>query len=116
MLLRGSGQHTGDDYDLRAVLGEGDGGVPQGRLLTFYAEAVLGDDDAALDAVRQELRQTLGDEALVDTAGVVATFNSIDRAADATGIPLEEQKAEVTADFRADLGLNDYTYREGAAE
>jgi|TARA_B100000315_G_scaffold202822_1_gene195629 hypothetical protein len=116
VLLRASGQFTGNDYDLRAVLGEGDGGVPHGRLLTLFAEAVLDDDDAALDAVRSELRQTLGDEALVDTAGVIATFNSIDRVADATGIPLEEKKAEVTADFRAELGLDGYTYQEGAAQ
>jgi len=33
-------------------------------------------------------------------------FNAIDRVANATGIPLEAEKAQASADFRAALGLD----------
>jgi hypothetical protein len=46
---------------------------------------------------------------LVDAAGVVGLFNAIDRVADATGIPLEPEKAEASADFRAALGLDRFS-------
>ena len=88
--------------------GNGDGGVPHGRLLVRFAEAVLGDDDAVLDAVRAEVLQSMGGEALADAAAVAGLFNAIDRVADATGIPLEDWKAEDSADFRAALGINDF--------
>ena len=35
------------------------------------------------------------------------------RVADATGIPLEEQKAALSADFRGALGINDYPAAAG---
>ena len=50
----------------------------------------------------------MGQEALVDTAAIIATFNAIDRVADATGIPLEEDKAAMTVDMRAQLGINNF--------
>ncbi|MAG96293.1 MAG: hypothetical protein CMM08_06365 [Rhodospirillaceae bacterium] len=104
-MLRASGEKAGG-IELEAVLGDGDGGVAHGRLLTRFAEAVLGADNHALWAVRRELQSTLGDAALVDSAAVVATFSSLDRMANATGIPLEASTAEATADFRAQLGLD----------
>ena len=108
MLLRASGVTQNRDYDLNAVTGaaEEDAGVPYGRLLVQFAEAVLGDDDAALSHARAELMTALGATGLVDAAGVVGLFNAIDRVADATGIPLEAEKAEASADFRAALGLD----------
>ena len=46
--------------------------------------------------------------ALVDAAAVAALFNGIDRVADATGIPLEDEKAESTAEIRAAIGIDDF--------
>lgn len=108
MLLRASGLTHNSDYDLNAVTGaaEGDAGVPHGRLLVQFAEAVLGADEAALFRARAELMTALGPKGLVDAAGVVGLFNAIDRVADATGIPLEAEKAEASADFRAALGID----------
>jgi hypothetical protein len=83
--------------------------VPHGRMLVEFAEAVLGKDDAALSRVRAELREALSPAGLVDSAGVVGLFNAIDRVADATGIPLEVEKAEASADFRAALDLDRYS-------
>jgi hypothetical protein len=108
LLLRASGLTQNRDYDLAAVTGEerGDAGVPHGRLLVEFAEAVLGEDDAALFRARAELTNALGSAGLVDAAGVVGLFNAIDRVADATGIPLEAEKAAASADFRAELGVD----------
>ena len=96
------------DYDLNAVIGaaQSDAGVPHGRLLIEFAEAVLGGNEAALSRARAELMTAVGPRGLVDAAAVIGLFNAIDRVADATGIPLEAEKAEVSADFRAALGVD----------
>ena len=108
MLLRASGRTQHKDYDLAAALGrvEGDAGVPHGRLLVAFAEAVLGEGEERLGQVRGALREAVGPDGLVDAAGVVGLFNAIDRIADATGIPLEAEKAQASADFRAALDLD----------
>ncbi len=107
-LLRESSRHSGNDIDFNAILGEtaGDVGIPHADLLVEFTEAVWGDDDARLDAARRAIVDAMGEAALVDASGVAATFNAIDRVADATGTPLEESKLEDTADLREDLGIN----------
>jgi len=82
------------------------GGVPHGALLVGFAEAVLDGDDARLSQARAGLRDTLGANALVDAAAVVGFFNAIDRVADATGIPLDPERIDLTADLRAQLGID----------
>jgi hypothetical protein len=108
LLLRASGLTQNKDYDLAAVTGavRGDAGVRHGRLLVEFAEAVLGGDDLALSRARAELMTAVGPEGLVDAASVVGLFSAIDRVADATGIPLEGEKAAASANFRAALGLD----------
>ena len=78
-----------------------------------FADAVLGADDKRLAEIQAEIRRTLGDAALCDAAGIAATFNAIDRVADATGIPIEDVKADSTADFRAALGINAFAEQRG---
>ena len=109
-LLRASGEHAGKGYDLSAVLGEGaeDSGIPNADILVEFANAVTGRDSARLDRARTALLEKLGGAALVDTAGVAALFNAIDRVADSTGIPLEKEKAAVTENIRAQLGINEF--------
>ena len=108
MLLRASGRTYDKTYDLRVVTGapEVGDGVRHGALLVGFAEAVLGEDDRALTRARDALMAALGSDRLVDAAGVVGLFNAIDRVADATGIPLEAEKAEASADFRTALGFD----------
>jgi hypothetical protein len=106
-LLRESSKANGENYDLALLTGvKGDGNVPYGALLVSFAEAVLGNDDERLTAIRSEIRAKLGDAALVDAAAIAATFNALDRVADSTGIPIEDAKAAATTDFRAALGIN----------
>ena len=111
MLLRASGQTHNRTYQLATVIGtgEGDGGVPHGRLLVAFAEAVLGEDNDALVRARDVLAAVLGLPGLVDAAGVIGLFNAIDRVADATGIPLEPEKAAASLDFRAALDLDRFS-------
>lgn len=78
-----------------------------------FADAVLGGDDKRLAEIQSEIRRKLGDAALCDAAGIAATFNAIDRVADATGIPIEDVKADSTADFRAALGINAFAEQRG---
>jgi hypothetical protein len=106
-LLRESSAATGEKYDLRVLTGAGgDGNIPHGALLVAFADAVLDGDDGHLAAIRSQIAERLGAVALVDAAAVAATFNAIDRVADATGIPIEEAKAAATAELRATLGID----------
>jgi hypothetical protein len=88
--------------------------VSNGRLLIEFAEAVLSEDDSALMRARDALVKELGRPGLADAAAVVGLFNAIDRVADATGIPLEDEKAAASADFRAALDLDRFSVAERA--
>ena len=73
-----------------------------------FAEATIQGDDARLAVARKALSAAMGAAALVDSAGVVGLFNAIDRVADSTGIPIEDDKAEDTASLRSSLGIDDF--------
>ena len=93
------------------MIGAGDGevGVVHGKLLLAFADAVVGDDDAELDRVRVALVEELGEAAFVDAAATAASFNSVVRVADATGIPIEEYKKDPTREILNDLGVKDFS-------
>lgn len=71
----------------------------------------MGDDGVKLAETRSAVVDALGPEALVDSCGVAATFNAIDRVADATGIPIDEKRIAVTADLRDRLGIDRFPSR-----
>jgi hypothetical protein len=113
-LLRESSQAKGESCDLTLLTGgRGDGNIPHGDLLVAFADAVLGEDAGRLAEIQSAIRTTMGDAAFVDAAAVAATFNAIDRLADATGIPIEDANAESTAELRATLGLNAFAENRG---
>ena len=90
---------------------DGDGSasrVPQAQRLLGYVDAVLHRDatPASRAAAAAELEAALGPAALVDAAATVASFNAVVRIADGAGIPLEETKAQATADLRAELDID----------
>jgi hypothetical protein len=115
-LLRESSKAKGESFDLSLIVGKpGDGNIPHGALLVAFAEAVLGVDDERLADTQSRIRAAIGDVALVDAAAIVATFNAIDRVADATGIQIEDAKAQATADVRAVLGINAFAESRGQA-
>ncbi len=102
-MLRASAGEDGGGVDLATVMGRagGDGGIAHGGLLVDYAEAVIGDDEDRLIRARASVIACMGADALIDAAAVAALFNGIDRVADGTAIPLEEEKIAAMADFRA---------------
>ena len=107
MRLRVSGEQTGQDYDLQAVMGIPGVvvGVAHSALMNGFVEALCARDVEAIATARAALVETLGEAAMVDAAAVIASFNAYPRIADATGIPLEVSKAAATATLRAELGL-----------
>ncbi|MDP6342008.1 MAG: alkylhydroperoxidase-related (seleno)protein, partial [Alphaproteobacteria bacterium] len=98
----------GNDYDLRAVTGEAGGiaDVNHGELMNAFTEAICTRDLAAMAAARQGITSAMGERGMVDAAAVIAAFNAYPRIADATGIPLEDAKAEATEGMRAELDLD----------
>jgi len=113
-LLRESSKAKGETYDLTLLTGtDGDGNIPHGALLVAFTDAVVKYDEAAASALRVEIRAKMGDAALVDAAAIVAAFSGFDRIADSTGIPLEDAKADTSADFRASLGINAFAESKG---
>ncbi len=107
MLLRASSEEAGEKVDLRATIGGRGGGVPHGELLSRFAEAATRGAEE-LVAARAALLQTVGPLALVEAAATVGIFDGLVRVADATGIPLDDGTLRASADFRPELGLNDY--------
>ena len=111
LLLRASGDHDGEEYDLGGVVGDGGDlegiDVPAGDLLAQYVDAFY-DSPEALRHAGQRLRESLGDGAFVDAAAVVGMYDSVVKVADATGIPIDESKVEVSEDVRELLGVNDF--------
>lgn len=105
-MLRGSGKHSGTDYDFDGIVdGAGGSGVAHEAELLAFADAAIG-DDGRLAKARAALVASIGEEAMVDAAAVVAGFDAITRVADGSGIPLEPPKAEATAEWRARLGID----------
>jgi predicted transcriptional regulator len=108
MLLRASGQATGQAFNLHVVI-EGtttaSSGVAHEDILLALAEAMVSDDEEALVTARTRFLEELGSEALVDAAGVASNFERMVRIADATGIPLDSFLDAMTGDLRADLHL-----------
>ena len=88
--------------------GSGPAGVPHAGLLLRFADAALSFDATRIAPLREAVRAALGEEAMLDAAAVVAGFNGITRIADATGIPMEEQKAAETAEWRGRLGIDGF--------
>lgn len=102
-----SGTVQGAEIDLAAVNGATgwDGGVVHGAKLVAFTEAVMSSDEVAAARLRSELCEAVGDAAFVDCCAVIASFNVVDRVADATGIPLDDMLLEASRPVRDELDL-----------
>ena len=88
-------------------------GVEHGSILIAFAEAMVGDDDAALIHARQAVIEVLGPAAMVDAAGVASNFERMVRIADATGIQLDARMEALSREVRDTLGLERFmAYKE----
>lgn len=70
-----------------------DGGIKSGGVLRRYAEAIL-NPEANVVAARAACVDVLGEDATAQAASIVASFDGINRVADATGIRLDPETAE----------------------
>ena len=102
---------SGNPHDPSAVIqgSAGKSGVPHEKTLIGFAESVLGEDEEALIHSREELLDKLGQEGLVDSAAVAATFSMMDRIADSTGIPLDGMLDMMTVKMRTEIGLDRFS-------
>lgn len=95
------------DIELEAVIdGGSDGNVEHGDLLTGFAEAIVGRDQAQIASARGALITAMGEAATVDAAGVASNFQRNVRIADGTGIPLDEGLEGFSGQTREQLDLN----------
>jgi hypothetical protein len=114
-MLRASTQVSGEVVNLKGIVegNEVQTGLRGGEALIRFAETSVGDTsiggkaDDIRDA-REAVKEELGENAMVDAAGVIANFQRMVRIADATGIPLDTPVAMMTGSIREDLGLNEY--------
>lgn len=107
MLLRESSQRAELETDFQVVHGRSrdpNGGIPHGATLRRFAEAVVtGKGDLA--ATRAAVVEAVGAGPAAHAAGVIASFDAINRVADATGIRLDEESQDRAGDLFEDLGL-----------
>ena len=109
MLLRESGQKKGTPVTMKALTDPNvDSGVPDGDVLIAFTNAVAGTDRAVLDDARAALEARMGPNATAEAAIIAANFSMLDRIANAIGIPMEGPFVEGTADFREEVGINDF--------
>lgn len=98
-------------YDAVLSADAGDGGVAHGQLLSALADAVFEREPEALARARSELAAAAGPDVVVDAVGVCANFFMMTRIADGTGTPLDRGTAEMSAQVRELVGVNDLTSR-----
>ena len=109
-MLRASAQVTSIALDARAITDPTvDPLVPAGRALLAFVDAVLGDDTGSRE-LRENVLQRVGPTGLVDTAGVIGTFEMMNRIADATGMPVGKGTLKRTAAWRTQLGLDRFNH------
>jgi hypothetical protein len=98
---------SGASVDMNAVNGSGDGGVEHGAEILAFVEAIMRGEPG--DGERERLRAVVSPEAFVDAVALIASFNVVDRIADATGIPLDPALEAMSGDLRDELGLGRFT-------
>ena len=111
-LLSWSGRAEERDVDVRIATAEAedpDGGVLHGAILRRFARAILA-DRSDLESARSACIETVGVEGTAHAAGVIASFDGINRVADGTGIRLDpEMEAGGGLAVANSLGLQERT-------
>jgi hypothetical protein len=109
-MLRASTQVSGEVVNLKGIVegNEVQTGLRGGEALIRFAETSVGDKVDDIRVAREAVKEELGENAMVDAAGVIANFQRMVRIADATGIPLDTPVAMMTSSIREDLGINKY--------
>jgi hypothetical protein len=105
-MLSWSSQQDGTPADIDALAsGEGDAGLPHGRQLLAFAEAVAGWDPTALAATRDALVVVAGEAFMIDAAAVAANFEMMTRVADGTGAQHSADREASSMALASRLGM-----------
>ena len=108
-MLRASAESHNIAINLSAVTNSKlSSGLEHGDILLAFADAVTGSNQAEMETTRAELRERMGEGALVQASAIAANFSMNDRAANAIGIPMESFFLADSVEFRALLGINDF--------
>jgi hypothetical protein len=83
-------------------------GVAHGEQLLAFADALVGEDGAALDGAREALVAAIGAGGLVDAAAVASNFERMVRIADGTGIPLDAPVRLMAAGLPDELPIRSF--------
>jgi hypothetical protein len=109
LLLRASSEIAGDEVDVRALTDpKAPSGVAHGVPLLAFADALVGEDDTALESAREALVAAIGSEGLVDAAAVASNFERMVRIADGTGIPLDAPVRLVAAGLPDEIEISSF--------
>lgn len=81
--------------------------VPSGSSLIELTEAAIVGTEDEMATARESVLAELGWAAFVDAAAVVATFEMMNRVADATGIAMGRGRLASTAEVRRLAGIGD---------
>ena len=76
--------------------------------MRFVDAALENEEGPALAQTRAALRAAAGDEAVIDAAASITTFQRMNRFTDATGVPLDTTTEMVSRGLRADLGVDQF--------
>ena len=112
MMLRESVEALGNEVDLAGVIAGGDAvdeRIYAGSELIHFAEAILRGTDEELATARDALRALAGPHGVADAAGVTGFFESVNRIADATGLPLDPDIEPLSRGIREELGLDRFS-------
>ena len=116
-VLLDSALHEGRTVNLKGVTGEDleNTGIEHGSLLIQFTDALLIGDAEALANARVQLYEQAGADKLIDAAATAASFNSIPRIPNATGIPLEDWKHEKLFPVMEKFGIGDFVSKQEAS-
>jgi len=110
-MLRESIKADGQSIDLEG-LADPDckeiAGLAHSRELIEFSDAFISRDPQRLAEARDGLEQAMGNECLVDAAGVASNFQRMVRIADGTGIPVDPGRLEPRLDLVEQLDLAKY--------
>lgn len=101
----------GDGVDINVVndsAASEDSGIAHADLLSALVDAVVKGTDEEVVQARVAIIDTMGFEALVDSAAVIGNFERMNRIADATGIALESPTQAASSDIHDQLGLGKF--------
>jgi hypothetical protein len=97
-------------------------GIENSDVLIRFADAAMSGDEERLAAAREELSNAINPEAMVDAAGLVASFQVTTRLADGAAVPTDyeewcdEDMMETVTELNESLGINNYATNPNTRE